>query len=202
MSTKRRGKKETKQEPPTQYRVIDPVSLADLENIHTRKGKYPTKHPPLGQATWEDAKREKEERPLSTSLETTSTDAMNTEEAQEFNREIVAKATEKELRKQRYAQYQQKRQQITGYDFSRPGSIPVPQLEKSKEKREPRPQSVLSNFDTPHYEVISMYSKRPPSRSRSVSVTPLEPKKKRKHKGIGQKSLPVMYQPFKIIPLT
>ena len=85
MSTKRRGKKE----PPTQYRVIDPVSLADLENIHTRKGKYPTKPHPLGQATWEETKREKEERlrkakkerPLSTSLETTSTDAMDTEEA-------------------------------------------------------------------------------------------------------------------------
>ena len=118
MSTKRRGKKETKQEPPTQYRAIDPVSLADLENIHTRKGKYPTKPPPPGQATWEDVKREKEERlrkakrerSLSTPLETTPTNAMDTEEAQEFNREIVAKAREKELRKQRYAQHQQKRQ--------------------------------------------------------------------------------------------
>ena len=192
MSTKRRGKKETKQEPPTQYRVIDPVSLADLENIHTRKGKYSTKPPPLGQATWEDAKREKVERlrkakkqrPLSAPLETTSIDAMDTKEAQEFDREIVAKATEKELRRQRYAQYQQKRQQITGYDFPTPGSIPVPQLEKSKEKRESRPQSVLSNFDTPNYEEISMYSKRPPSRSRSISVTPLEPdKEKATHTG-------------------
>ena len=116
MSTKRRGKKETKQEHPTQYRVIDPVSLVDLENIHTRKGQYPTK-PPLGQATWEDVKREKEEklrktkkeRPLSTP-QSTSTDAMDTEEAQEFSREIAAKAVEKELRKQRYAEYQQKRQ--------------------------------------------------------------------------------------------
>ena len=107
MSTKRRKKKEIKQEPPTQYRFIDPVSLADLENIYTRKGKYPTKSPPLGQATWEDVKREKEERlrkakrerPLNTPLETISTDAMDTEEAQEFNREIVAKATEKELKK-------------------------------------------------------------------------------------------------------
>ena len=62
MSTKRRGKKETKQEPPTQYGVTDPVSLADLEHIHTRKVKYPTKPPPFGQATWEDVKREKEER--------------------------------------------------------------------------------------------------------------------------------------------
>ena len=52
MSTKRKGKKETKQEPPTQYRVIDPLSLADLENIHTRKGKYPSIPPPLGQPTW------------------------------------------------------------------------------------------------------------------------------------------------------
>ena len=114
MSTKRKGRKETKQEPPTQYRVIDPVSLADLENIHTRKGKHPTLPPPLGQPTWEDVKREKEERlrkvkrerSLSTPLESTSTDAMDTEEAQEFSKEIAAKAAEKELRKQRYAEYQ------------------------------------------------------------------------------------------------
>ena len=144
MSTKRRGKKETKQEPPTQCRVTDPVFMADLEHIHTRKGKYPTK-PPLGQAPWEDAKREKkerlrkakQERSLSTPLETTSTNAMDTEEAQEFSREIATKAAEKESRKQRYAQYQQKRQQTTGYNFPRPGSIPVPQLEKPKEKRSP-----------------------------------------------------------------
>ena len=143
MSTKRRGKKETKQEPPTQHRVIDPVSLADLENIPTRKGKYPTIPPPLGQATWEDVKREKEEklrkakkeRPLSTPLKSTSTYAMDTEEAQEFSREIAAKAVEKELRKQRCAEYQQKRQQTIGYDFPRPGSIPVSQLEKPKEKK-------------------------------------------------------------------
>ena len=42
MSTKKRGKKETKQESPTQYKVVDPISLADLENIHTRKAKYQT----------------------------------------------------------------------------------------------------------------------------------------------------------------
>ena len=106
MSTKRKGRKETKQEPPTQYRVIDPVSLADLENIHTSKGKYPTVPPPLGQPTWEHVKKEKEERlrkakrerSLSTPLESTSTDAMDTEEAQEFSKEIAAKAAEKELR--------------------------------------------------------------------------------------------------------
>ena len=60
--TKRKGKKETKQESPTQYKVVDPISLADLENIHTRKGKYPTRPPPFGQLTWEEAKREKEEK--------------------------------------------------------------------------------------------------------------------------------------------
>ena len=79
MSIKRKVRKETKQEPPTQYRVINPVSLADLENIHTRKRKYPTVPPPLGQPTWEDVKREKEkrlgkaerERSLSNPLEST-----------------------------------------------------------------------------------------------------------------------------------
>ena len=146
--------------------------MADLENIHTRKGKYPTVPPPLGQPTWEDVKRVKEERlrkakrerSFSTPLESTSTDVMDTEEAQEFSKEIAAKAAEKELRKQRYAEYQLKRQQTTRYDLPRPGSIPVPQLEKPKEKKEPRPQSVLSNFSTPNYEEISTYRQRPPSR--------------------------------------
>ena len=71
-------------------------------------------------------------------MESTSTDAMDTEEVQEFSKEIAAKAAEKELRKQRYAEYQLKRQQTTRYDLPRPGSIPV-QLEKPKEKKEPRP---------------------------------------------------------------
>ena len=95
MSAKKRGKKEIKQELPTQYKVVDPISLADLENIHTRKGKYSTRPPPFGQLTWEEAKREKEEklkrlrkeRSPSTPLETTSTEAMDTEEAQEFGRD-------------------------------------------------------------------------------------------------------------------
>ena len=181
------GKEGTKQKPPTQYRDIDPVSLADLENIHTRKGKYPKKPPPLGQATWKNVKREKEERlrkekkekPLSTPLETTSTEAMDTKEAQEFRTEIATKATEKDLRKQRYAQYQP-----TRYDLPRPGSIRVPQLEKFKEKKEPRPQSVLSNFGTPNYEEISRYGKGPPSRLRSVSVIPPEPSKEKEIQGV------------------
>ena len=81
---------------------------------------------------------------------------MDTEKAQEFSKEIAAKAAEKELRKQRYAEYQLKRQQTTRYDLPRPGSIPVPQLEKPKEKKEPRPQSVLSNLST--REIIVMHT--------------------------------------------
>ena len=195
MSTKRKGRKETKQEPPTQYMGLDPVSLADLENIHTRKGKYPTVPPPFGQPTWEDVKMKKEERlrkpkrerSLSTPLESTSTDAMDTEEAQEFSKEIAAMAAEKELRKQRYAEYQLKRQPTTRYDLPRPGSIPVPQLEKPKEKKEPRPQSVLSNFGTLNYEEISTYRQRPPSRSRSVSAAPLELNKEKESQGARPK---------------
>ena len=140
-----------------------------------RKERKETK---LGQPTWEDVKREKEERlrkakrerSLSTPLKSTSIDAMDTEEAHEFSKEIAAKAAEKELRKQRYAEYQLK---TTRYDLPRPGSIPVPQLEKPKEKKEPRPQSVLSNFGTPNYEEISTCRQRPPSRSRSVSAAPM-----------------------------
>ena len=56
MSAKRKGKKETKLESPTQYKVVDPISLTDLEHMHTRRGKYPTKPPPFGQSTWEEAK--------------------------------------------------------------------------------------------------------------------------------------------------
>ena len=112
---------------------------------------------------------------------------MDTEEAQEFRKEITAKVAGKELRKQRYAEYQLKRQQTTRYDLPRPGSIPVPQLERPKEKKEPRPQSVLSNFGTPNYEEISMCSQRPPSRSRSTSATLLEPNKEREQQGARPK---------------
>ena len=67
--------------------------MVDLENIHLRKGRsYPSKPPPQGTRTWEEVRREKEERilrqeerALSTPLETTSTDAMDTEEAQEIS---------------------------------------------------------------------------------------------------------------------
>ena len=42
---------------------------------------------------------------------------------------------------------------------------------------------MLSNFGTPNYEEISMYNKIPPSRSRSVSVTLLEPNKEKESEG-------------------
>ena len=195
MSTKRKGKRETKQESPTQYKVVDPISLTDLEHIHKRRGKYPTRPPPFGQPTWEEAKREKEEklkklrreRSPSTPLKTTSTEAMDTEEAQEFGKEIVAEATQRELRKREYTRYQQRRQQVMEYDFPKPGTIPVPQFEKSREKREARPQSVLSNFEVPNYEEISMYSGKPSIMSRSVPTTPQQDKEKEVYGGARPK---------------
>ena len=166
-----------------------------MEHIHTRRGKYPTRPPPFGQPIWEEAKREKEEklktlrreRSPSTPLETTSTEAMGTEEAQEFGKEIVAKATQRELRKEEYIRYQQRRQQAVEYDFPKPGTIPVPQLEKPREKREARPQSVLSNFEVPNYEEITMYSGKPSIVSRSVPTTPQQDKEKEVYGGARPK---------------
>ena len=43
--------------------------------------------------------KETRERPLSTPLGTTFTDTMDTEEAQEFSKEIAEKAIERELKK-------------------------------------------------------------------------------------------------------
>ena len=68
--------------------------------------------------TWEEVRREKEERilkarrerALSTPLETISTDAMDMEEAQVISKEIAEKAAERELKKQKYAQYQRTKQ--------------------------------------------------------------------------------------------
>ena len=54
--------------------------------------------------------RERRERPLSTPLGTTSTDAVDTEEAQEFSKEIAERVIERELKKQKYEQYQQTKQ--------------------------------------------------------------------------------------------
>ena len=117
MATREKGRKKTKPEGPPeasqQFGVTDPISLTDLENMHTRRGKYPSHLPPFGPKTWELAWKEKEEkmlkermeRPLSTPLGTTSTDAMDTEEAQEFSKVITEAVIRKELRKQKYEQY-------------------------------------------------------------------------------------------------
>ena len=82
MATRKKGRRKTKQGVPQeasqQYNVMDPISVADLENMHTRRGKYPSCPPPFRPKTWELAREEKEEqvlkereRPLSTPLGTT-----------------------------------------------------------------------------------------------------------------------------------
>ena len=108
---------------------------------------------------------------------------MDTEEAQGFGKEIVAKATQRGLKKQEYIRYQQRRPQAVEYDFPKPRTIPVPQLEKPREKREARPQSVLSNFEVPNYEEISMYSGKPSIMSKSVPTTPQQDKEKEVYGG-------------------
>ena len=143
MATREKGRKKTKQEAPQeasqQFKVTDPISMADLANIHTRRGKYPSRPPPFRLKTWELARKEKEERvfkerrerPLSTPLGTTSTDAMDTEEAQEFSKEIAEKVIERELKKQKYEQYQQVKQTST-YQVPKSITIPVPDLNKPR----------------------------------------------------------------------
>ena len=69
------------------------------------------------------------ERPLSTPLGTTSTDAMDTEEAQEFSKEIAEKVIEKELKKQKHEQYQQAKR-TSNYQVPKSITIPVPDLNK------------------------------------------------------------------------
>ena len=68
MTTREKGRRKTKQGVPQeasqQYKVMDPISMADLENIHTRRGKYPSHPPPFRPKTWELAQEEKEERVL------------------------------------------------------------------------------------------------------------------------------------------
>ena len=165
MATREKGRKKIKPEAPQkasrQFRVTDPISMADLENIHTRRGRYPSQPPPFGPKTWEIAQKEKEERvlrekrerPLSTPLGTTSTNAMDTEEAQEFSIEIAEKAMERELKKQKYEQYQWIKQ-TSNYQVPKSISIPVPDLNKPRQEKEGRPTSVLSNFDVPLYEEV------------------------------------------------
>ena len=182
MATREKGRKKTKQEAPQeasqQFTVTDPISMADLENIHTRRGKYPSRPPPFGPKTWELAQREKEERvlkerrerPLSTPLGTTSTDAMDTEEAQEFSKEIAEAVVERELKKQKYEQYQQVKQ-TSQYQVPKSITIPVPDLNKPRQEKASRPTSVLSNFDLPVYEELGD-PKEEQLKRRSRSMTP------------------------------
>ena len=165
MATREKGRKKTKQEAPQeasqQFKVTDPISMADLENIHTRRGKYPSRPPPFEPKTWELAQKEKKERvlkerrerPLSTPLGTTSTDAMDTEEAQEFSKEIAEKVIERELKKLKYEQYQQVKQ-ASNYQVPKSITIPVPDLNKLRQEKASRLTSVLSNFDVPLYEEL------------------------------------------------
>ena len=152
--------------------------MADLENIHTRRGKYPSRPPPFGPRTWELARKEKEEkvlqerriRPSSTPLGTTSTDAMDTEEAQEFSKEIAEAVVEWELKKQKYEQYQQATQ-VPKYQVPKSITIPMPDLNKPWQEKASRPTSVLSNFDLPVYEELGGL-KEEQLRRRSRSMTP------------------------------
>ena len=165
MATREKGRKKTKPEAPQeasrQFRVMDPISMADLENIHTRRGKHPSQPPPFRPKTWEMAQKEKKERvlrekrkrPLRTPLGTTSTDAMDTEEAQEFSKEIAEKAMERELKKQKYEKYQRIKQ-TSKYQVPKSIPIPVPDLNKPRQEKEGRPTSVLSNLDVPLYEEV------------------------------------------------
>ena len=65
MATREKGRKRTKQEAPQeasqQYKVTDPISMADLEHMHTRRGKYPSCPPPSGPklGNWPEGKRRK-----------------------------------------------------------------------------------------------------------------------------------------------
>ena len=180
MATREKGRRKTKQGAPQeasqQYQVMDPISMADLENIHTRRGKYPSCPPPFGPKTWELTRKEKEERvlrererPLSTPLGTTSTDAMDTEEAQEFSKEIAEKVIERELKKQKHEQYQQSKR-TSNYQVPKSITIPVPDLSKRRQGKVSRPTSALSNFDMPIYEELGEPKERTPIKH-SMSVT-------------------------------
>ena len=182
MATREKGRKKTKQEAPQeasqQFKVTDPISMGDLENIHTRRGKYPSRPPPFRPKTWELVQKEKEEkvlkerreRPLSTPLGTTSTDAMDTEEAQEFSKEIAEKVIERELKIQKYEQYQQVKQ-TSNYQVPKSITIPVPDLNKPRQEKISRPTSVLSNFDVPMYEELGKPKEGQPIKH-SMGVTP------------------------------
>ena len=103
-------------------------------------------------------------------LGTTSTDAMDTEEAQEFSKEIAEKAMERELKKQKYEQYQRIKQ-TSNYQVLKSITIPAPDLNRPRQEKEGRPTSVSSNFDVPLYEEVLGPKEGQPIRH-SMSVTP------------------------------
>ena len=115
------------------------------------------------------AEREKG-KTLKHTLGTTSTDAMDTEEAQEFSKEVAEKAMERELKKQKYEQYQQIKP-TSNSQVPKSITIPVPDLNMPRQEKEGRPTSVLSNFDVPLYEEVLGPKEGQPIRS-SMSVTP------------------------------
>ena len=56
---------------------------------------------------------------------------MDTEEAQEFSKEIAEKVIEKELKRQKHEQYQQTKQ-VSNYQVPKSITIPVPDLNKPR----------------------------------------------------------------------
>ena len=97
-------------------------------------------------------------------------DAMDTEKAQEFSKEIAEKVIERELKKQKYEQYQQVKQ-TSNYQLPKSITIPVPDLNKPRPEKASRPTSVLSNFDVPIYEELMGPKEGQPIKC-SMSVTP------------------------------
>ena len=95
---------------------------------------------------------------------------MDTEEAQEFSKEIAEAVVERELKKQKYEQYQQAKQ-ISKYQVPKSITIPVPDLNKPRQEKASRPTSVLSNFDLPVYEELGG-PKEEQLKRRSKSMTP------------------------------
>ena len=95
---------------------------------------------------------------------------MDTEEAQEFSREIAEAVIEKELKKQKYEQYQQAKQ-TSKYQVPKSITIPVPDLNKPRQEKTSRLTSVLSNFDLPIYAELGEPKEEQLNR-RSKSMTP------------------------------
>ena len=124
---------------------------------------------------------------------------MDTEEAQEFSKEIAAKAAEKELRKQRYAGYQLKRQQTTKYDFPRPGSINWKSQKKRKSLGHNLYCLILAHPIMKRYPCIGRDHLLGQGQFQLHCWNQI---KKGNYRELGQISLLAMYQQFKTIPLT